>query len=501
MTEIDLRTTPRERVLMTPSPVRTLKNLFWLTNSTMSSVLFNMVINFLLARAMGASGYGQFSLIMASCSWVLVLRTAVGSDLIRKSAQDSQFARLVFVPALLGLSMASSLVGLAATGVNFALIRSTDVLLPSILLALGFIGATYSAVPVSLFIGRDRMQWQFAESAVSLFVLVGLVIGVRGGFSLLEVSAIYLVSYMSICLALVARAAWLIRPRLWAGDRLLLKSLTSDVFSLLSVNIIQSLHWSLELYFLQFLQSSAAVGLYNAAYKLVIVFRLAPSTIMMSLIPEVARRASDNDFDFIRRIWVSTTRLFIFLGGALAIIILPLADFIIRVSYSTGFERSSKVLILLTFAIFPLFLQSVTQSLLYAAGRYRDLRMGYGAGLLAQVVLDWLLIPRFGAEGAAGAFALTECVILACLALLGLRRFGLPPLGAIARIALPTVLAIAAVLVGMRLNVHPVFLVGGIGVSYLALSCLFGGISRQDIQWGRGLWVGFLQRRGANAGK
>lgn len=502
MSEIDLIAAQEERQTLRRSlPARTLKNLFWLTNSAVSSVLLNMAINFFLARAIGATGYGQFSLILASCSWILILRTAVGSDLIRKSAQDNQFARLVFTPAILGLSMASSLVGLAAVGVNFALTRSTDALLASILLALGLITGTYSGVPVSLFIGRDRMQWQLAESAISLFVLVGLIFGARNGLSLIEIASIYFVSYISVCLPLVVRGAWLIRPRLWTGDSSLLKSLATNVLNLLGVNSIQTLHWSLELYFLEFLQNSASVGLYNAAYKLVIVFRLVPSTIMMSMIPEIAWRASVNDLDFVRHIWVNMSRLLIFLGGGLAICILPLSSLIIRVSYSSGFERSSGVLIVLTFALFPLFLQSVTQSLLYAAGHYSDLNLGYGIGLLTQVLLDWLLVPQFSVQGAATAFALSECVILVCLTLFGLRRFGLPSLGGVIRISFSTIMAVTAVLFGLRLNIHPVFLIGVIGLGYLVLSLLFSGISGQDLAWGRSLLAGFLQRRTANVGK
>ena len=434
VTEIEsISVIPQEIGLPGAWSKRMVKNLFWLTNSTVLSVLLNMAVNFFLARALGAAGYGQFAVILASCSWILVLRTAVGSDLIRKSAHDSRFARQAFAPAILGLSISASLVGLAAVGVNFALIHSTLVLLPSILISLSFVVSTYSGVPVSLFTGRDRMHWQLMESVISLFILLGLIILARRGLSLLKVSSIYLFSYTCICLTLVARGAWLIRPRLWAGDKLFRKSLVTDAINLLSVNVLLTVHWSLELYFLQLWQSSTAVGIYNAAYKLAIVFRLAPSIIMMSLIPEAARRAACNDLEFIRRIWVKTARLFIVVGCGLAIFVLPLSSFIIRATYSSGFENSSRVLMVLIIALLPLFVQSVTQSLLYAAGHYRDLTMGYGIGLASQAVLDLMLIPRFGVQGAAVAFLISECIILICLVFFGLRRFGLPPLRGVFR--------------------------------------------------------------------
>jgi hypothetical protein len=96
---------------------------------------------------------------------------------------------------------------------------------------------------------------------------------------------------------------------------------------------------------------------------------------------------------------------------------------------------------------------------------------------------------------------MSECIILICLVFFGLRRFGFPPLGGIARLSLASALAICAIYFGLSMNLHPVFLVGGIGSGYVGLSIFIGGISRKDIDFARSLWAGFLRIRSENAGK
>src|SRR5438105_6136655 len=111
-------------------------NIFWLITSTGLTSGLNAMINFLLARKLGVERFGQWSLILASTSWISVWQIAVGSDLIRKSAKDSQYGKRFYTLSLTILILGVCVLGFGSLGLNFVLVRASSILLPGALIAL-----------------------------------------------------------------------------------------------------------------------------------------------------------------------------------------------------------------------------------------------------------------------------------------------------------------------------------------------------------------------------
>jgi len=475
---------------------KTLRNLFWLTTSTLLTMSLNMSINFFLARKMGAATYGQWSLILAVTAWIVVLRTAVGSDLVRKSAQDSQYGRSVFVPTVLLLITGGAVIGGIGMLLNWTIIQTKDIFAPSIITALAFVVIALSSIPVSIFIGRDRMQWQLGDSVNSLLILIFLVLLILFGHevTISTVANLYLNSSLIITVPLILGGILLIKPvSLWWPESFIRSSFI-DIGQLFIVNWQLTLHWTIELYLLQILLGSRDVGLYNAAFKLIAVFRILPSVLMMSLVPEVARRAAISDFVFIRETWETSTRILLSAAGLLIPIILVFADDIVLLVYSSEYERSTIVFMILSASLFPFFMQSVIQSLIYAMGHYQKLNWGLAAGLLVQALAGYVLIFNFSLEGAAISFIIGECTILAFFYFFAVGIFGRPSTAFIGNIVISSLVTMAFTILGLQYRIPSILLFGAVIIAYCLLLYFLRCISVHDIQIVKSLLIGIRRR-------
>ena len=463
------------------------RNIFWLVSSATLTVCVNALINFLLARKLGVRAFGEWSLILASASWILMWQTAVGSDLIRKAAQDTGYGRRAFGQSMVILLVGSALLGGVSVLLNFALIHKSGTVAPSILAVFAIAATAATAISTSLFMGRDRMEWNFAASTQSLLLFLALLALSTKGLTVGTVAKAYLVTSLIVAIPVVLAASWIVKPSRWGGKELLQSSIV-DVGQLFAVNWLYMLHWTLDLYLLQFLRGAADVGIYNAAFKLVILSRILPSLILMSVIPETARRTAAADFACLRRVWMNSTRVLLLLGGALVLAALVFANSLVRVAYSAAYTEAITVLMILSLAVFPIFSQVVIQSLFFAAGRYIEIIKAVTAGIVMQVIGGFVLIPYLGPKGAAIAFVIAECAILGCLLAFSVRVLGRPSGAAvIGKVLLASFASVCVALIGLRLHVIPSVLLASIITLYFTLSYSLGCISVRDLSFGRSI--------------
>jgi O-antigen/teichoic acid export membrane protein len=323
--------------------------------------------------------------------------------------------------------------------------------------------------------------------------LAGLLVLSKYGLTVNAVAKTYLIASLIVCVPLMVFGAWLIKPILWRGTKALIQRFIVDLGQLFITNWLYLLHCGLDLYLLQLLMSSVEVGLYSAALKLVIALGMLPFLFLMSVTPEMTRRTFVSDFIFVRRFWVDATRMFALSAGGLVVFILIMADYIIHLAYGSTYEPATIVLRILSISLIPRFLQTVIQSLLFAAGRYKDLIRGFAVGLLVQAIGGLILISYFGPEGAAVAFLMAECATLVSFSVFANRAFGRPSLLVIGKVFIWLVATVSVTFFGLQLKLPVTLLLSSVTIFCLLLSYYLGCISLRDIQLGKSMWVEFLQ--------
>lgn len=225
-----------------------------------------------------------------------------------------------------------------------------------------------------------------------------------------------------------------------------------------------------EAYVLQWLRDSRELGLFAGALLVYGFLSMVPGAIAAGAMPALAREAVRGE-GLVRRRSAATLAL---LGAPAAVGLALLARPVAALLLPADASAVAPPLALLAAALPALFLNALLGSALNAVGRAGWLPRLTLARVLGAFALALLLVPRFGALGAAGGLAFAEWLLLG-LGWLACRRarFAVPVAQPLAW-ALLTCVPMALVVAGVR---ERLWLAVGLGVltwlATLALALLF----------------------------
>jgi O-antigen/teichoic acid export membrane protein len=200
-----------------------------------------------------------------------------------------------------------------------------------------------------------------------------------------------------------------------------------------------------EFFVLRATSTGAETGLFLAALNLFWPLSLVPSAVASGAMPELTREAQAGE-GLVRR---RTSALLALFAAPAAVGLFLVAPVLVPRLLGQDFAPAVPWLRILTLALIPMFINGLVSWALIAAERASQLPRLVATRIVVASVLALVLVPRFGATGAAAGFVASEIVLL----LLGLRalraaRFPVP-------VARPVALALA-------LAVPMAFAVGGV---------------------------------------
>lgn len=159
--------------------------------------------------------------------------------------------------------------------------------------------------------------------------------------------------------------------------------------------LLNLIYFRLDAFILSYYRSFAEVGVYNLAYQIFQTLLVFPAFIMNSFYPVMLKDFSEN----IRRFKTNIFKAIAFMlgiavaGAVLTIIFSPLV--ISLISGNTGFSGSVDSLQILSLGFPAFFVSSVLMWTLIVFKRYKTMLIIYVSGLLVNITLNFLFIPRF----------------------------------------------------------------------------------------------------------
>ena len=158
--------------------------------------------------------------------------------------------------------------------------------------------------------------------------------------------------------------------------------------------------------FLGAMADSAQLGLYAAANLFVGAFFFIPTALIGTLAPKLIAQHGKSIGSFHSQ----AGKLFSNVGAVLLSIVIAISIFsgdIINLVFGEHYFGAGKVLAISCWSILFVFQVSLRGRLLIIEGRQKELSMLISLGTFTNVLLNYFLIPHYGAVGAAYAFSIS----------------------------------------------------------------------------------------------
>jgi O-antigen/teichoic acid export membrane protein len=203
-----------------------------------------------------------------------------------------------------------------------------------------------------------------------------------------------------------------IAPLKWDYDRAVLQKLLRNVPVFGTIFVVAALYLRTDVFMLSKLGTLAAVGYYTTGYRLFAISQVVPKSFNTSIYPVMSKLFHDSQDSFQKASSLAVRYILVALLP-IAAGIAGLADPLVRLLFGQGFGDAASVLKVVIWTLVPYGIVRVLASSLFASNRQHiDLKVNL-LGLATNIILNVMLIPRFGILGCAWATLVSMCCVLA----------------------------------------------------------------------------------------
>jgi O-antigen/teichoic acid export membrane protein len=401
--------------------IKLIKNTSYLTIGSQVGNLLQFLFFLYFARQFGEAVVGQYSFAF-SFTYLFSVFADLGLSayLIREVARDPAEGRQIFADSLIlrivSLAIASFLAA-ALIAIWFKHFSKETI---EIILLLGLFQVFFSIADVFLaeLKGHDRMALVALLSILVRLILSGVgIILILLRYDFLQVLACFPVGslvYLIACLYFSFTSFGRIRFRFH------LSGLTGLFIKLLpfafTIIFVEALH-HIDILMLGIFQNDQSVGIYSVAQKMVLIFLGVLVFVHTALLPTFSRFYVESRSKLID-LATQSLRYLVLIGLPLSTGIYAISDKAVLFLFGHMFKDSIPAVNILCWTIAVGYAATIYSVLLTAINRQTAKGISLGICLAFNVILNFILIPKFGYEGAAIAKMSTEVLSLALMSYL-----------------------------------------------------------------------------------
>ncbi|MBQ8001193.1 MAG: flippase [Ruminococcus sp.] len=386
---------------------KVLNNAKWIIICKIVQSVIQLVVGMLCARFLGPDNYGLINYAASIAAFVTpVMRLGFDATLVRELVESPEKEKEIMGTSLL-LNFISSIVcvGSVTLFATFMNMGQGEVILVCFL---------YS---ISLCFGAMEMiqywyQYKLMSKYSSLVALTSyIIVSLYKIFLLVSAKNIYWfalshsVEYGTIALILIA--IYLKKGSGFAFSFNIAKSMLSRSKHYIAASLMLVVIQHTDHIMLTTMVGTEENGYYSAAITTTTVVQFVYMAIVDSFRPLILQNKKDNSPEY----ELNTTRLYsiiLYLALAQSIVFTLLAGLIIKILYGADFSNAVPVLQILSWYLMFSFMGVVRNVWILAEGKQKYLWRINLTGALFNIVFNTILIPFYGAKGAAFASFMTQ---------------------------------------------------------------------------------------------
>lgn len=374
-------------------------------------MIAGLLVGIWVARYLGPEQFGVFSYAIAFAALFssiakLGLDGIVIRDLVKEPEQRDRYLGTAFWLKLMGAILMLSIVAIAMQ------LSSSDHLtnLYILIIASGAIFQSFEVVDfyfqskvLSKFVSICKMTQLFISSLLKLYFIFR-------GSELIYFVLITLVDQITLSLSLyIAYHFQKLGSFYGHFNKTIAKQLLKDSWPLIFSGLMIAIYMRIDQIMIREMLGEQEVGLFSAAVRLSEVWYFIPSIITASLFPSIVSAKKISQAMYLQRLQKLST-LMTWLAILIALPMTFVSDLVVSLLYGYAYQGAGTVLAIHIWGAVFVFLGMSSGLFLFVENYTNKSLYRTTLGALSNIMLNLILIPRYGINGAATATLLSQFI-------------------------------------------------------------------------------------------
>jgi O-antigen/teichoic acid export membrane protein len=447
------------------------------------SQIFTYILAFLTltytARYLGVEGFGILSIALAFTGiFTVFLDLGTNTLIVRDIARDNSLAKeytanTMFLRILLSLITLGSIF-LISNIMNY----NQEIILIIMIMAVYMIFYSYSNIFFTVFQAFEKMEYN--SIGFLLFdatLLLGILLAIHYNYDIIKFSSVYIIT--SIITLLYAYLIF--RLKFFTPKSLKLnkwKELINEAWPFAITGISFNIYTWIDSLLLSIMIGAEVVGFYNASYRLMLIFLFIPAIFSGAIFPVMSRYYISSK-ESLKVSFEKLLKILVLIALPITIGTTLIADKVILFIYGNEFLGSIIVLQILIWSTAFVFARVPYGMLLGASNRQLVTTKIFIIGVIFNIVLNILIIPKYSYVGAGVITVLTDALVLFLFIVVIRNEFSI---SRSTKLSLIKIL-LASIIMGISLNFFiylNLFLIILLGILIYAISLILLKVVDED---------------------
>ncbi len=444
------------------------KNTIWLFIGQAVSRLLRMAIVVYAARVLGAEGWGVFSYAISFAALLTVIVDfGINAVITRESSRDRSVQQKYFATALVTKVAMIACISVLIIAAAPYVMRN-----PQAMTMLPFIILVFMFDSLRDFGASLSRAWEKMEIESAIQVLTNALI-VIGGFAALFIARtpFSLAAGYGIGMGIGMIAAFYPAREYFKNfvsnvSFPLVRKIIATGWPLGLLGVMGGILLNTDTVMIEWFRTIEEVGYYGAVQRVIWLIYIIPGLLATAFFPSMARLVGQKEQ--MRKILESGLSILTMVAIPLTVGGILLAWEIVYVLYGAQYLAAVPTFRILCLTFLPSFIAAMFGNTLFALNKERKILSYVLFGISGNFILNLLLIPRWGMEGAAISTLLNQCAITAYLVVVLKKAFEFRIFRQVEKIAGAAAVMAAAVFALRMLGaqVYVMLIIGGIAYFY-----------------------------------
>lgn len=385
------------------------KNTSVLLISQIISYVFAFFTTIFTARYLGVENFGILSLSIAFTGiFVIFADLGLSTLTVREVSRDKSLGNKYLVNfSLLKIILAFLTFLLIFLSVNI-LHYSQQIQYVIYIMSISVIINSFAGLLSSIFQAYEKMEYvSIGVILNSTLLFAGIMVSIYYQLDILAFATFYAVSNFALFIFYIIICIKRFITPFWEVDFSFLKQKLKLALPFGITSIFVTIYYWIDSIMLSVMVGNEAVGLYNAAYKLILVLLFIPSVLNIAIFPAMSQFYVSSK-ESLKIAYEKYFKYMAILGIPLGVGTTLLANKIILLIYGTEYTNAVIALQILVWSAVIIFMSGAFARLLEASDKQVVITKITAICAIVNIILNLILIPHYGYIGASVVTVLTE---------------------------------------------------------------------------------------------